>query len=154
MANTRGSAAARRRARPAAGGAAALAAALLLMLGAAMALGAARAGRYSGTTSEHGAVTLKIASGKVTHFHAELGYNGKCGQGGGPVLTAAPASIAIHGGHFTANVRLRLKTVVNDPGIVEGRASGSRVSGTIAELLNGQRNKCYVETFSARRVGS
>jgi hypothetical protein len=125
--------------------------ALTLVLGTAVALAAVKAGRYSGTTSEKGPVTLTVANGKITGFHAELGYNGRCGQGGGPVLTASPGSIPIHNGRFSANVRLRLKTVVNDAGTIEGRASGSKVSGTIVELLNGKANRCYTETFTARR---
>ena len=133
----------------------ALAAALgMLLLGAAVALAAAKAGRYSGTTSEKGAVTLTIAHGKITHFHAVVGYNGKCGQGGGPPLTAAPASISIHNGRFSVSVRLRLLKVANDPGIVEGTASANKVSGTVVELLNGQRNRCYTETFTARRFAA
>ncbi|MGH2886353.1 MAG: hypothetical protein ACRDPA_27260, partial [Solirubrobacteraceae bacterium] len=43
-------------------------------------------GTYSGTTSEHQPVTLKVVSNgdAITNFNTLLGYNGKCGQGGGP----------------------------------------------------------------------
>ena len=133
----------------------AVALAMALALGAAAALAAVRSGHYSGTTSEGGAVTLTVAGGRITHFHALLGYNGKCGQGGGPGLTAAPVRIAIPAsGRFSANVTLSLTgiaTPIHDPGRVFGRASGSQVTGTIEQFLKGNVNRCYVETFSARR---
>ena len=129
---------------------------VVLVFGATLALGAVKAGKYAGTTSEGGPVTLTIAaSGKaITHFDAILAYNGKCGQGGGPGLTAAPATISIgQGGSFSENVRLTLHAGVsiNDPGRVFGRASGSKVTGTIEQFLKGKVNKCYVETFTVHR---
>jgi hypothetical protein len=127
-----------------------------LMFGATLALAVAKVGNYVGTTSEGGPVTLTIAASKtkITHFDAILAYNGKCGQGGGPGLTAAPASISIgQGGSFSENVRLTLHGAVsiNDPGRVFGKASGSKVTGTIEQFLRGKVNKCYVETFTAHR---
>ncbi len=128
----------------------------VLVFGATLALAAAKAGKYAGTTSEDGPVTLTIAGNKktITHFVAILAYNGKCGQGGGPGLTAAPATISIgRGGSFSENVRLTLHAAVsiNDPGRVFGKASGSKVTGTIEQFLKGKVNKCYVETFTAHR---
>ncbi len=139
---------------PRGGRAVALLLAATLAVGASLALGAVRAGKYSGKTSEGGPVTLTIAPAKKTiaHFKAILAYNGKCGQGGGPGLTAAPASISIGaGGSFTKNVTLSLGNVVHDPGRVFGKVSGSKVTGTIEQLLHGKVNKCYVETFTAHR---
>ena len=135
----------------------ALALAALLLLGAAVAGANIKAGKYAGTTSEKGPMTLTIASGgkKITHFRAILGYNGKCGQGGGPGLTAAPASITIGArGSFSANVTLSLSgisTPIHEPGRVFGKVSGSKVTGTIEQFLKGKVNKCYVEAFTARR---
>ncbi|HXN37504.1 MAG TPA: hypothetical protein VN892_05675 [Solirubrobacteraceae bacterium] len=128
----------------------------MLVFGATLAFAAARAGNYVGTTSEGGPVTLTIAANKktITHLDAILAYNGKCGQGGGPGLTAAPATISIgQGGSFSKDVRLTLHAGVsiNDPGLVFGRASGSKVTGTIEQFLKGKVNKCYVETFTAHR---
>lgn len=128
----------------------------MLVFGATLAFAAAKAGKYAGTTSEGGPVTLTIAANKktITHFHAVIGYNGKCGQGGEPGLTAAPATISIgRDGSFSEDVRLTLHAAVsiNDPGRVFGKASGSKVMGTIEQFLKGKVNKCYVETFAAHR---
>jgi hypothetical protein len=132
----------------------ALALAATLVFGAALAVAAIKAGRYSGTTSEGGPVTLTVAANKkaITHFNAVLGYNGKCGPGGGPGLTAAPVRISIGaGGSFAKNVTISLGNIVHDPGRVFGKVSGSKVTGTVEQFLNGKVNKCYVETFTAHR---
>ena len=130
--------------------------AAMLVFAAAVALAGVKAGKYSGTTSEGGAVSLTVSPNKrtITHFNAILAYNGKCGPGGGPGLTAAPATLSIaRNGSFSKDVRLTLHAAVNvnDPGRVFGRASGSTVTGTIEQFLNGKVNKCYVETFTAHR---
>jgi hypothetical protein len=125
-----------------------------LVFGAALAVAAVKAGKYSGVTSEGGPVTLTVGANKttITHFSATLGYNGKCGQGGGPGLTAAPASLTIGaGGTFGKDLPLSLANGEHDPGRVSGKVSGSTVTGTIAQFLHGKVNKCYVETFSAQR---
>jgi hypothetical protein len=126
--------------------------AAMLILGGALALGALRAGGYVGRTSEQRPVTFTVTHGRIAHFKAELGYNGQCGQGGGPDLTAAPPAIAVgRGGRFAVSVRLKLGTLVNDPGRIEGRASHSTVTGKVIQLLDGKPNRCYTETFTARR---
>jgi hypothetical protein len=125
----------------------------MLVFGAALAIAGARGGRYAGKTSEGGTATLTISpNGRtITHFKAVLGYNGKCGQGGGPGLTAAPARISIGAdGRFTKNVTLTLANAIHDPGRVFGRASGAKVTGTVEQFLHGSVNKCYVESFTAR----
>ena len=131
--------------------------AVTLVFGAALALAAVKAGKYSGTTSEGGTVTLTVAANKktITHFNAVIGYNGKCGQGGGPGLTVSPAKLTIaKNGSFSSKVTLSLSHIANpihDPGRVFGKVSGSKVTGTIEQFLRGKVNKCYVETFTARR---
>jgi len=130
--------------------------AAMLVFAAAVALAGVKAGKYAGTTSEGGTVSLTITANKrtITHFDAILAYNGKCGPGGGPGLTAAPATLSIsRGGSFSKDVRLTLHAAVNvnDPGRVFGKASGAKVTGTIEQFLNGKVNKCYVETFTAHR---
>lgn len=127
----------------------------MLVFGAALALASVKAGKYAGKTSEGGSVTLTIAGKKITHFKALLGYNGKCGSGGGPGLTAAPASISIRSdGSFSQSVTLSLtgiSTPIHDPGRVFGKVSGSKVTGTVEQFLHGSVNKCYIESFTARR---
>jgi hypothetical protein len=132
-----------------------------VMLGAAVALATASAafaaghvsaGSYSGTTSEHGPVTLKVASGghAITNFKTQLGYNGKCGQGGGPGYNAVISRIKIAAnGKFSKRTTLKLLTF-HAPGEVTGKASGDKVTGKVLEFAQGKPNKCYVETFTAR----
>jgi hypothetical protein len=108
-------------------------------------------GSYSGTNSEHQTVTFKIVSGgaALTNFKSGLGYNGKCGQGGGPDFNVKVSRIAIGaGGKFAKKTTLKLFST-HAPGEVSGTAHGSRVTGKIVEFLNGKANKCYTETFSA-----
>ena len=103
-------------------------------------------------------MTLTVAANKrtITHFSAVLAYNGKCGPGGGPGLTASPASMSIgQGGSFSKSVTLSLNTAtppIHDPGRVFGKVSGSTVTGTVEQFLGGKVNKCYVETFTAHRA--
>lgn len=135
----------------------ALALAVALVFGAALALATVKPGKYSGTTSEGGTVTLTVTANKktITHFNASLSYNGKCGPGGGPGLTASPAKLSIaKNGSFSSNVTLSLIHIakpIHDPGRVFGKVSGSTVTGTIEQFLHGKVNKCYIETFTARR---
>jgi hypothetical protein len=130
----------------------------IFLLSGTLALASVKSGSYIGSTSEGGTVTLTISRGgrAVTHFHAEIGYNGKCGQGGGPGLTAAPSSIPIgRRGSFNEPVRLILRAgslSINDPGRVLGKVSGSTITGTIEQYLKGKVNKCYVESFTAVRA--
>jgi hypothetical protein len=132
----------------------ALVLAVMLVFGAALAVASSRGGKYAGKTSEGGPATLTIAANgrTITHFKAVLGYNGKCGQGAGPGLTAAPARIPIGaGGRFAKNVTLTFANAIHDPGRVFGRVSGGKVTGTVEQFLHGSVNKCYVESFTVRR---
>ncbi|MHB8532487.1 MAG: hypothetical protein ACYDC2_07185 [Solirubrobacteraceae bacterium] len=128
---------------------------LIAALLSAVAAAAVSSGKYTGRTSEGTPVTLTVAAGghAITHFRGELGYNGKCGPGGGPLLIPSiPGSIHVGAnGSFGANVRLKLGKVVNDPGRVFGVARGSKVSGTIEQFLNGKVNRCYVESFTTHK---
>lgn len=110
------------------------------------------AGTYSGTTSEHQPVTLKVVSNgdAITNFNTLLGYNGKCGQGGGPGYHVVISRIAIPAsGEFSKKTTLKLLQF-RAPGEVTGKASGSKVTGKVEQFLHGKVNKCYVETFTAR----
>lgn len=108
-------------------------------------------GKYAGTTSEHGAVTFKVVSNgtAITSFKTTLGYNGKCGQGGGPGYNVSIARIAIPAsGKFSKKTTLRFESF-HAPGAVSGTASGSKVTGKVVQFLQGKPNRCYIETFSA-----
>jgi hypothetical protein len=110
------------------------------------------AGIYSGTTSEHGPVTFKVVSGghAITNFKTQLGYNGKCGQGGGPGYNVVISRIAIPAsGKFAKKTTLKLLQF-HAPGEVTGTASGNKVTGRVVQFLHGKANKCYLETFTAR----
>jgi hypothetical protein len=120
--------------------------------GAAFAAGHLTPGTYSGTTSEHQSVTFKVVSTgpAITNFKTTLGYNGKCGQGGGPGYNVVISRIAIPGnGEFSKRTTLKLLQL-HAPGEVTGKASGSKVTGKVEQFLHGKVNKCYVETFTAR----
>jgi len=138
-----------RRGRLAAGLGAAVA---LVTAGAAFAANHVSPGTYSGTTSEHQPVTFKVASNghAITNFKTTLGYNDKCGQGGGPDFNVVVSRIAIAAnGKFSKKTTLKLFTT-HAPGEVTGSASGSKVTGKVEQFLHGKVNKCYVETFTAR----
>ena len=134
---------------------------VVVLLGAVVALLAASAafaanhvttGSYAGTTSERLAVTLKVVSGghAITNFKTQLGYNGKCGQGGGPEYNVVISRIEIPAsGKFSARTTLKLLQF-HAPGEVAGTASGTKVTGKVEQFLHGKVNKCYVETFTAR----
>jgi hypothetical protein len=125
--------------------------ALLATAGAALAAGKVSAGKYFGTTSEHGPVTFKVVAGgsAITGFKSSLGYNGKCGQGGGPSYNVNVSRIAIPAnGKFAKKTTLKVLTF-HAPGEVSGKATGDRVTGKILQFLGGKPNKCYTETFTA-----
>ncbi|MFN8176220.1 MAG: hypothetical protein U0T02_14245 [Solirubrobacteraceae bacterium] len=140
---------------------AAIAVAGLVAGAAAVASGATaapRAGSYAGTTSERSLVTFRIAPGhhSITGFHAFLGYNGRCGPGGGPGLTAAARPIAIgRYGRVRATVRLTFPQnprAVPHPGraTISGHVTGGAARGSVVKVSN---RKCYSESFRAARVG-
>ena len=109
------------------------------------------AGGYSGTTSEHGPVTFNVSSGghAITNFKTQLGYNGKCGQGGGPGYNVVISRMTIPAnGKFSKKTTLKLLQF-HAPGEVTGLASGGKVTGKVVQFLHGKVNKCYVETFTA-----
>lgn len=113
-------------------------------------------GRYAGVTSERGGVAFRVSKDRrsIVGFRTLLGYNGKCGQGGGPGLTAAARRIRIdRHGRFRVGVTLTFpqnpRAVRPSRGTIAGRVLGATVRGSVVERGNA---KCYSETFSARRV--
>ena len=127
-------------------------AALASAAGAAVAANHVDSGSYFGTNSEHGTVTFKVVDNgaAITNFRTQIGYNGKCGQGGGPGYNVVISRITIPAnGKFSKKTTLKLLTF-HAPGVVSGKASGSKVTGKVVQFLHGKPNKCYVETFTAR----
>lgn len=51
-------------------------------------------------------------------------------------------------GRFSKNTALKLAQL-HAPGVVSGKASGSRVTGQVVQFFDGKPNKCYTETFTA-----
>jgi hypothetical protein len=123
----------------------------LATAGVALAATAPATGKYFGTNSEHDSVTFKVVQHgtAITGFKTTLGYNGKCGQGGGPGYNVSIARIAIPAsGKFSKKTTLRVAGV-SAPGEVTGKASAFEVTGKVVQFLHGKTNKCYTETFSA-----
>ncbi len=136
-----------------------MAAALVLALVfAAMALAAQKApksGTYEGTSSEKSPVTFKVSKGgsSVQGFKTDIGYDGKCGQGGGPGYEAAIAKVPIKQGSFAITTTFKgpVASVASKPGRVTGRFSGTTVHGTVTIPSLKSKKIClaYTEAYSA-----
>jgi hypothetical protein len=122
---------------------------------------AVKGATYSGTTSEQVPVTFKVSKSgnQIKAFATRLGYNGHCGQGGGPSYEVAVRTMGIGaGGKFSASAKAGLKGVAAVTPIevkVSGRIVGRTASGSVAE----PSNHCsaphadrlpYSETFTAQ----
>ena len=140
-------------------------AALLVLVTAAVASATAPAKNktYSGISSERSPISFKVASnGKhVTKFTTTIGYNGKCGAGGGAPFVVKAASISITNGSFHKRV-----TAHGPPGStgiparkfdVSGKFSGrggKTAKGSVAAvnlhcLPPNARKNPYSETYKA-----
>ncbi len=136
-----------------------LAAVLILsLLLAAVALAAKKApeaGTYEGTSSEKSQVTFKVSSGgtAIQSFKTTIGYNGKCGQGGGPGYTAAAGRIAIKNGSFSITTSFKgpVASVASKQGKITGKFSGTTVTGTVGIPSLKFKAICpaYVATYRA-----
>lgn len=137
-----------------------LAAAIVLLLSLALATvalaagKAPKAGTYEGTSSEKGPVTLIVAKGgvAVTGFKTTIGYDGKCGQGGGPGFEPVIAKAPIKKGRFSVTVTFKgeVPSIPSKKGKVTGRFSGGTVAGTVViPSLNDKGCLPYSETYSA-----
>lgn len=119
---------------------------------------------YRGTTSEQLPVTFKVAKNgkRIQGLTTRLGYDGNCGQGGGPSYEIKVSSITIRaGGKFLATTRGTLSgTPIPVKPItvkVSGRISGRSASGKVFQPRNicAAPNKgklAYSETFTAAAV--
>ncbi len=118
------------------------------------------AGQYAGTTTETGAITFTVAkNGKaVQAFKVSLGYDGKCGPGGGPTFDLAVKSIALSAtGAFHTSVTAHDNATAGVV-TVTGTVSKSGARGTILEpkpffacRAPNQKINPYSETFTAKR---
>jgi hypothetical protein len=132
-----------------------LAAATAALAGAAVADAAVTPGNYSGVTSERIPVTFTVVGHTLRNFKTQIGYNGKCGQGGGPGYTIDVAKVTGKGhGKFSATITLKgpVAAVPNRKAKLTGTASGSKVTGTITGqgfTFNGCNG--YTETFAATK---
>ncbi len=100
----------------------------------------ATAGKYSGTTTEHGVVTFTVTKHAVLHFTVQDGNNGGCnfagGVGGIPTYSVTIKSMAIsRSGRFSARVT---KSNAPFPGsaviAVTGRFTRSTAFGTVTAI--------------------
>ena len=114
---------------------------------------AVKAGKYAGTNSESGTVTFTISGRAIDHFKTDIGYNGKCGQGGGPGYTISVNGVSIaKNGTFSKKITLVgiAKSIGSVAGTLTGKASGSTVTGTIVDTKLQKPGQCngYTETFT------
>jgi hypothetical protein len=133
-----------------------LTAATALLAGAAVADAAVTSGSYSGTTSERIPVTLTVSAHALKNLKTQIGYNGKCGQGGGPGYTIDASKVTLKSnGSFSATIVLHsfnLKATKNRTAKLTGKASGSSVHGTIAgQGFTFSGCNGYTETFTATK---
>ena len=120
---------------------------------------APKQGSYAGTTSEKAPITFKVASGgkKITAVASTLGYDGKCGAGGGPGFSfVAPSAPIGTGGKFAVTVKAHAGTAT---GVIQisGVIAGANAHGTISEpkpfftcKAPNQHVNPYSETFTAK----
>jgi hypothetical protein len=127
----------------------------LLLAAVALAAKAPKAGTYEGTSSEKSPVAFKVSSGgtQVQSFKTAIGYDGKCGQGGGPGYTAAAGRIPIKNGRFSITTSFKgpVASVASKRGEITGRFSGGTVTGivVIPSLKSKRGCPAYAETYGA-----
>ena len=131
----------------------------LLLPGVSSAATPPKTGAYVGTTSEKGSVAFTVSKSAATvqSFTAQLGYNGKCGQGGGPGFEISIPSMKLSkAGGFTATttgVAGKTKGTIK----IAGKLSRTTARGTIVEPIPwfkcqapNQKINPYSETFTAK----
>lgn len=112
-----------------------------------------KAGTYEGTSSESGTVTLKVSRGAVVGFTTTIGYDGKCGQGGGPGFEPKVRHAVIRKDRFSATVTFKglVPSIPSKQGKVTGKFSGRKVTGTVVIPSLKSTTGClsYSETYTA-----
>lgn len=111
----------------------------LLVWGASIAVAAVVPGTYRGLTSERIEVKFKVSSDRhhILGFSSYVGYNGKCGSGGGPSFLIKVKSIPLsRAGNFVATTRATGPVASVQPTTVKvsGHVSGRKASGKILDL--------------------
>lgn len=128
-----------------------------MLTAAAISQAAIKPGTYTGQSSEHQLVTVKIQGHTIKSLKTTIGYNGKCGQGGGPGynIDAKNVKIGKHGS-FSAHIKLRgiVPAIKAVNGTLKGKAANGKVHGTITDLVTA-KFACngYVETFTVTHTG-
>ena len=112
-------------------------------------------GSYAGTSSEHSPVTFKVSKSgtSIQGFKTVIGYDGKCGQGGGAGFTAAASTIAIQKARFSITTTFKgpVASVPAKRGTITGRLLGAAVTGTVTiPSLKFHGCLAYTETYTAR----
>ena len=129
----------------------------LVLAAVALATKSPKPGAYEGTSSEKSPVTFKVSSGgtAIQSFKTAIGYDGKCGQGGGPGYTAAAGRIPIKNGHFSITTSFKgpVASVASKRGEITGRFSGGTVTGTVVIPSLKSKKGCpaYAEIYRATR---
>jgi hypothetical protein len=118
-----------------------------------------KSGKWKGTTSEQIKVTFSVSSNhkQVTNFVTQLGYNGTCGQGGGPGFGVHVAKMTITKTHTyaaTTTSKAFGRTITVK---VTGSISGSKASGKVSNPASGcaapyAGHLAYSETFTAKHA--
>jgi hypothetical protein len=114
-------------------------------------------GHYGGASSEGQSVTFQVSKSgtSIQSFKTSIGYNGKCGQGGGPGFLPEASRISIKHGSFSIAVKFRGVTPSIPPmnGKITGKFSGSTVNGTVART-GGSGCNGYSMTYRAKWLKS
>ena len=111
-------------------------------------------GNYVGTSSEGSPVTFKVSKGgtSIQSFKTAIGYNGKCGQGGGAPYEIVVGRIPIKRGRFSIAKTFKgpVASIPSKKGKVTGTFSGSTVAGTVVVNVSTFHGcSAYSETYTA-----
>ena len=114
-------------------------------------------GHYGGASSEGQRVSFEVSKSgtSIKNFKTSIGYNGKCGPGGGPGFLPEASRVSIKHGSFSIAVKFRGVTTSISPmkGKITGRFSGTKVTGTVART-GGSGCNGYSMTYVARWLKS
>ena len=114
-------------------------------------------GHYGGANSEGQIVAFQVSKSgtSIQGFKTSIGYNGKCGQGGGPGFKPEASRISIKHGSFSIAVKFKGVTPSISPmnGKITGKFSGNTVTGTVART-GGSGCNGYSMTYRAKWLKS
>jgi hypothetical protein len=112
---------------------------------------------YAALSRQGEPLSFKVSSSgkQVQGFSTFLGYNGACGQGGGPAYTVKAGTISIRSGRFSTTTTGKgpIASVKSIRVHIQGSFSGRSATVTVAELgihcPRSSKNP-YSETFAAK----